>query len=87
MRVALYRRLGFYPTESSEHAAEYVPWFMGHDAEIEHYRIPVDEYICRSEANLVEYARVKDSLARGETIEVARSNEYAVHDRQLDRHR
>jgi alpha-galactosidase len=77
VRVALYRRLGFYPTESSEHAAEYVPWFMGHDNEIAHYRIPVDEYISRSEANLEEYARVKDALARGEPIEVARSNEYA----------
>ncbi len=77
VRVALYRRFGFYPTESSEHAAEYVPWFMGHDDEVEQYRIPIDDYISRSEANLVEYARVKESLARGETIEVARSNEYA----------
>jgi len=78
VRVALYRRLGFYPTESSEHAAEYVPWFMGHDDEIAHYRIPVDEYISRSEANLEEYARVKSALARGEAIEVERSNEYAA---------
>ena len=64
VRVALYRRLGFFPTESSEHAAEYVPWFMGHDDELERYRIPVDEYISRSEANLVEYARVKDARSR-----------------------
>ena len=77
VRVALYRRLGFYPTESSEHAAEYVPWFMTHEQEIARYRIPVDEYISRSEANLVEYARVRDALARGEAIEVLRSNEYA----------
>jgi alpha-galactosidase len=77
VRVALYRRLGFYPTESSEHAAEYVPWFMTHDDEISRYRIPVDEYISRSEANLEEYVHVKDALARGETIDVVRSNEYA----------
>ena len=77
VRVALYRRLGYYPTESSEHAAEYVPWFMSHDDEIARYRIPVNEYISRSEANLEEYARVKDALARGEAIEVERSNEYA----------
>ena len=32
--------------------------------EIEHYRIPVDEYISRSEANLEEYARVKGALGR-----------------------
>jgi alpha-galactosidase len=77
VRVALYRRLGFYPTESSEHAAEYVPWFMSHDDEIARYRIPVDEYVSRSEANLEEFALVKGALARRETIEVARSNEYA----------
>ena len=77
VRVALYRRLGFYPTESSEHAAEYVPWFMAHEDEIERYRIPVDEYISRSEANLVEYDRVKGALAAGEAIEIRRSKEYA----------
>jgi alpha-galactosidase len=78
VRVALYRHLGFYPTESSEHAAEYVPWFMGHDDELAHYRIPVGEYLARSEANLEEHARVRDALARGEAIEVERSNEYAA---------
>ena len=87
VRVALYRRLGFYPTESSEHAAEYVPWFMSHDDEIERYRIPVGEYISRSEANLEEYARVKGALARrrgdrGRALERVR-----VGDHQLDRHR
>jgi alpha-galactosidase len=77
VRVALYRRLGFFPTESSEHAAEYVPWFMTHDAELERYRIPVGEYLVRSEANLEEYARVRDALANGEPMDLARSNEYA----------
>jgi alpha-galactosidase len=77
VRVALYRRLGFYPTESSEHAAEYVPWFMTHDDEIEHYRIPVGEYIERSEANLEEYARVRSALQAGESFDVPHSNEYA----------
>ena len=81
-------RLGYFPTESSEHAAEYVPWFMGHDDEIEHYRIPVDEYIRRSEANLVEFERVKAALARGERDRrsSARTSTRRV-DRQLDRHR
>ena len=87
VRVALYRRLGFFPTESSEHAAEYVPWFMGHDDEIERYRIPVDEYIRRSEANLDEYERVKDALARGEPIDGRALERVRVHDHQLDRHR
>ena len=78
VRVALYERLGFYPTESSEHAAEYVPWFMGHDSEIERYRIPVGEYLRRSEANLVEYEHVKAALSRGDGMPLERSNEYAA---------
>ena len=78
VRVEMYGRLGFFPTESSEHLAEYVPWFMRHDAELERYRIPVDEYIRRSEANLVEFETVKAALARGDALPVERSNEYAA---------
>lgn len=78
VRVQLYRRLGYFPTESSEHAAEYCSWFMAHDEEIERHRIPVGEYVRRSEENLVEYERVKGSLRRGEAMPVPRSNEYAA---------
>ena len=78
VRVALYRRLGYFQTESSEHAAEYVPWFMRHDDELEGYRIPVGEYIRRSEENLVEFARVKEALARGEEMPLTGSREYAA---------
>jgi len=78
VRVALYRRLGFFPTESSEHAAEYVPWFMRRDDQLDSFRIPVDEYIRRSEDNLAEFERVRAELARGEPMPVERSNEYAA---------
>ena len=77
VRVQLYRRLGYFPTESSEHAAEYVPWFMSHEDQIERHRIPVGEYIRRSEENLLEYERVKEMLERGEAMPLATSNEYA----------
>jgi alpha-galactosidase len=78
VRVALYRRFGYFQTESSEHAAEYVPWFMGHDGQLAHCRVPVGEYIRRSEDNLVEFERVKAALARGDEIPLERSNEYAA---------
>jgi alpha-galactosidase len=77
VRFAIYRRFGYFPTESSEHLAEYVPWIMRHDGELERYRVPVDEYIRRSEENLVEYENVKAQLAAGETLPIKRSNEYA----------
>jgi alpha-galactosidase len=77
VRMTMYRRFGLFPTESSEHLAEYLPWFMRHDEELARFRIPVDEYIRRSEKNLDEFARVKEELARGEAIPLRRSNEYA----------
>jgi alpha-galactosidase len=77
VRVEMYRRLGYFPTESSEHGAEYVPWFMRHDELVERFRISVGEYVQRSEENLAEYARVRAALARNEGFEIERSLEYA----------
>lgn len=77
VRVELYRQFGHFPTESSEHSAEYLPWFMRHDEEIERYKIPVDEYIRRSHENLDEYAEIKRKLAAGEPLEVLNEGELA----------
>jgi alpha-galactosidase len=77
VRVELYRQFGHFPTESSEHSAEYVPWFMGHDDQIERYRVPVDEYIRRSEENLEEYEDTKRALAEGRDLSLEGENELA----------
>jgi alpha-galactosidase len=77
VRVDLYRRLGYFPTESSEHGAEYLPWYMRHDAEIERLRIPPGEYVRRSGENLDEFSKVRAEVAAGRPIAVARSLEYA----------
>jgi alpha-galactosidase len=78
VRVQVYERFGYFPTESSEHFAEYVPWFMRDDEEIDRLRIPVDEYVRRSEENLELYAEEKRMLAAGEAFEIERSGEYAA---------
>jgi alpha-galactosidase len=78
VRFELYQRLGFFPTESSEHSAEYVPWFMRHDDQLERFRIPVDEYVRRCARNLVRYERLKEALAAGEPMPLDRSVEYAA---------
>jgi alpha-galactosidase len=77
VRVELYRRFGYFPTESSEHSAEYLPWLMHDDAALEHFRIPVGEYVRRSEENLVLYEELKAGLESGEGFEIERSLEYA----------
>lgn len=63
VRVELFRRFGYFPTESSEHSAEYVPWLMHDDAAIDRYRIPVGEYLRRSEENLDELEETRRILA------------------------
>jgi len=77
VRVEMYRRLGYFPTESSEHSAEYLPWFMRSDEMIERFRVPVDEYVRRSEENLREYQAMRRTLAEGGSFEIERSLEYA----------
>ncbi|MGZ4200109.1 MAG: alpha-galactosidase [Thermoleophilia bacterium] len=77
VRVQVYKLFGYFPTESSEHFAEYVPWFMRDDAEIDRLRIPVREYIARSEENIGFYEQEKRMLAAGEPFEIERSLEYA----------
>jgi alpha-galactosidase len=77
VRIELYRQFGYFPTESSEHSAEYVPWFMRHDDQLERYRIPVDEYIRRSLENIDEYQDTQRRLAAGRSLAVEGEDELA----------
>jgi len=69
VRFEMFKRLGYFPTESSEHFAEYVPWFIKRDRPdlIEKYNIPLDEYIRRCEVQIAgwEVARhvIEDPFA------------------------
>ncbi|MER6466578.1 alpha-galactosidase [Streptomyces sp. NPDC001288] len=76
-RVDMYRRLGFYPTETSEHSSEYVPWYLGHPEEIERLRLPVGAYLDISDENSAAYRRTRDALAAGEPLTVEGTMEYA----------
>lgn len=55
VRYEVLRRLGYFVTESSEHFAEYVPWFIkrGRPDLLEEFNIPLDEYIGRCEDQLL----------------------------------
>jgi alpha-galactosidase len=82
VRADLFRRLGYYPTESSEHHAEYNPWFIGkRDAAgdaTERFNVPIGEYLDRVAHNLDEYAETRRKLDAGEPFEIERSGEYAA---------
>jgi alpha-galactosidase len=77
VRVEIFRRFGYFPTESSEHSAEYVPWFMHHDEEIEHFRIPVGEYLRRSESNIDEFESTRRELESEEPLALESTSELA----------
>jgi alpha-galactosidase len=77
VRVEIYRRFGYFPTESSEHSAEYVPWFMHHDDQIERFRIFVGDYLERSEENLRELESLDRQLASDSPLELESENELA----------
>jgi alpha-galactosidase len=77
VRVEMYRRLGYFPTESSEHSSEYLPWFLRDDELIERFRVTVDDYVGRSEENLRLYEEQRRQLESGGGFEIERSLEYA----------
>ncbi|HLJ66219.1 MAG TPA: alpha-glucosidase/alpha-galactosidase [Chloroflexota bacterium] len=78
VRAELFRRLGYFPTESSEHHAEYSPFFLAHPELVETLRIPLREYVRRCESNLAEYDETKRRLDRGEELAVEPTSEYAA---------
>ena len=65
VRVEIFRRLGFDPTETSEHSSEYLPWFLRSPQQIERYRLQPLEYIGISEDNVAEFEQAQRSLAAG----------------------
>jgi alpha-galactosidase len=77
VRVDMYRRLGYYPTETSEHSAEYVPWYLPHSSEVERLRLPVGDYLRIVEENVALYEGTRDALKRGEPLPVEGTMEYA----------
>jgi alpha-galactosidase len=80
LRYEVFRRTGYFVTESSEHFSEYVPWFIKRDRPdlLEKYSIPLDEYITRCELQIEEWDTLKAALERGDLDEVRheRSHEY-----------
>lgn len=70
VRVEIFRRIGFYPTETSEHSAEYLDWFLRSPEQIERFRLNPLEYIGISEENVAEFEHAKTALAAGDDLEL-----------------
>ncbi|MDR0524837.1 MAG: alpha-glucosidase/alpha-galactosidase [Spirochaetaceae bacterium] len=72
-------KFGYYCTESSEHNAEYTPYYIKnrYPELIEKFNIPLDEYPRRCVNQIAEWQKEYQSLARQNTIPHTRSREYA----------
>ena len=79
VRYEMMKRVGYFATESSEHFAEYVPWFIKKDREdiIEKYGIPLDEYPKRCAEQIEEWKNQLKEFTSDKKIEVPNSVEYA----------
>lgn len=79
VRFEYIRRLGYYCTESSEHNAEYNPFFIkpNYPELIEKYNIPLDEYPRRCVNQIADWAKQKEELFASGKITHERSDEYA----------
>ena len=66
-------------TESSEHFAEYVPWFIKHgrDDLIERFNVPLDEYPRRCERQIAEWEQMRASSRTAAPIGVERASSTA----------
>lgn len=79
VRYEMMMRLGYFVTESSEHFAEYTPWFIKRDRPdlIERFGIPLDEYPKRCVEQIARWERQAQEYREARTITVEPSHEYA----------
>lgn len=79
VRYELMLKFGYYITESSEHNAEYHPYFIkrNYPELIERFNIPLDEYPRRCVSQIEGWKSMRDSLINDSKLEHCRSHEYA----------
>ena len=79
VRLEMMRRFGYYITESSEHNAEYTPWFIKsrYPELIERFNIPLDEYPRRCIGQIEDWKTRGRELTKSQVLTHRRSREYA----------
>lgn len=79
VRFELMKRFGYYITESSEHNAEYHPYFIKskYPELIDELGIPIDEYLRRCESQIHEWEGMRDDIVNNGNLTHTRSREYA----------
>jgi alpha-galactosidase len=80
VRYEVMDQLGYFCTESSEHLAEYVPWFIkeGREDLITQFNIPLDEYPTRCIEQVADWKEQATQMTASGSVEVSKSHEFAA---------
>ncbi|WP_027955807.1 alpha-glucosidase/alpha-galactosidase [Halobacillus kuroshimensis] len=79
VRYELMNRFGYYVTESSEHNAEYHPYFIKkqYPELVDRFNIPLDEYPRRCVEQIEHWEKMKHDVIHNENLTHERTHEYA----------
>ena len=79
VRLEMMKRFGYYVTESSEHNAEYLPFFIKdkYPELIDRFNIPLDEYPRRCIKQIADWEKRRDELTKDPHLTHSRTHEYA----------
>ncbi len=79
VRYEIMKRFGYYVTESSEHNAEYMPYFIKskYPELIERFNIPLDEYPRRCVHQIENWKKRREELTKNPSLSHERTHEYA----------
>lgn len=80
VRYEVMDHLGYFCTESSEHLAEYVPWFIkdGREDLIDTFSVPLDEYPKRCIEQMADWADQAKAYRTADQIDFKKSHEFAA---------
>lgn len=79
VRYEMFKKLGYFVTESSEHFSEYTPYFIKPNRPdlIERYKVPLDEYPKRCVEQVANWHKELEEYKHADRIDIEQSNEYA----------
>lgn len=79
VRYEMFKKLGYFVTESSEHFAEYTPYFIKPNRPdlIERYKVPLDEYPKRCVEQIAKWKQDFEDYKNTDSICLPESREYA----------
>lgn len=80
VRFEIMKHFGYYVTESSEHNAEYTPYWIkaGYPELIQELNIPLDEYLRRCEEQIADWNKRREEVVNSDSLAHQKTHEYGA---------